>query len=147
MYIVVWHVTLLLDPLIKWKGHQVSHKKESLQFFFDWKSVSFYSTWKVEATSWAHACLIRLGVSSNQTTKSPIYLANWAKIRAGLLPIKRKRNRSITIYKKRPNWAFRLCLGSDESLNLLEFLAYFWYYSWVLLQFLVLFMGLTILFN
>ena len=37
-------------------------------------------------TSWIHACSIRLGVSSNHTTKSPTCLANWAREWAGLLP-------------------------------------------------------------
>ena len=49
-------------------------------------------------------------------------------------------------------WIFKgllvlsVCLGKIIFANLFYYSTYFWYYSWVLLHFLILFMDLTILF-
>ena len=40
-----------------------------------------------------------------------------------------------------------VCLDTNEKLKLFYYLTYFFYYSWALLHFLVLFMGPTILFQ
>ena len=128
LYIIVWDVTLVLDPLIKWKY---------LHFFL--------------LGIFAHACSIRLGVYSIETIKSSMCLVNWAKIWANFLSliIIKKRIFALPYKKKKTNWAFRLCLGSDERLSLLELLVYFttvhgsnctfWYYLWVLLYYSAIF--------
>ena len=40
-----------------------------------------------------------------------------------------------------------VCLAKKKIANLFYYLAYFWYYSWALLHFLILFMGPTVLFQ
>ena len=78
LYIIVWDVTLVLDPLIKWKY---------LHFFL--------------LGIFAHACSIRLGVYSIQTIKSSMCLVNWAKIWANFLSLIIKKKESLLYHIKR----------------------------------------------